>query len=380
MSAHAALSALGPALRLHRHLVGRYLRDHVLCGPDPGVRFNLRIGRFIKSMAPAFPWGDDLVYMHAQSHWMVANGLLHAMTGEAEFLDLALACGEQVLRRQLPSGGWRYPNPEWRDRVATVEGCYAAIGLLDAYARTGHSRLLYGAVRWYGCLVRDVGFSALGSAAIGRSFNYFAGYDVAVPNNNTLALWMMGRLYRATGDRRFLEHAPPVRDWLRSVQLPAGELPYRVSTRGRRGQVHYLCFQYNAFEFDDLVQYRDDTGDAEVDPLIARLAGFLPRGLGPDGWARHDCAGRAIRTPYYTSALGHALRLATRRGLGDHDRAADRCFQTVRKQLGADGAPAWHSARNHGLFTDRRGYPRYLAILLHHLVREAADPDPAPQA
>ncbi len=40
---------LQAAISLHRYMVGRHWTGHALVGPDPGIRFNYRIGRFVKS-------------------------------------------------------------------------------------------------------------------------------------------------------------------------------------------------------------------------------------------------------------------------------------------------------------------------------------------
>ena len=43
---------LDPAILLHRYLVTNHWIGHTLIGPDSGIRFNYRIGRFIKSALP----------------------------------------------------------------------------------------------------------------------------------------------------------------------------------------------------------------------------------------------------------------------------------------------------------------------------------------
>ena len=38
-------------------------------------------------------------------------------------------------------------------------------------------------------------------------------------------------------------------DFLANSQLPTGELPYIVDGPYEKGRIHYLCYQYNAFQF-----------------------------------------------------------------------------------------------------------------------------------
>jgi hypothetical protein len=58
-------------------------------------------------------------------------------------------------------------------------------------------------------------------------------------------------------------------------------------------------------------------------------------------------------------------------GLGDFRALADRGFQHVLSYQRADGGFQFHSRANYGLLTDRRSYPRYLAMILNHLLCEA---------
>ena len=102
------------------------MRQHwngkALEGPDSGIRFNARIGRFVKSYSRFLPWSDRMIYFQAQAYWIKANWLLADM-GNREAERIALGCTEFVLSQQQPEGFWEYPNPEWKGRIATVEGC-----------------------------------------------------------------------------------------------------------------------------------------------------------------------------------------------------------------------------------------------------------------
>lgn len=67
--------------RLFRYLVARHWNGRLLTGPDPGVRFNARIGRFAKSYLRFYPWSDDLAYMQAQGYWIEDCLEMHELFG-----------------------------------------------------------------------------------------------------------------------------------------------------------------------------------------------------------------------------------------------------------------------------------------------------------
>ncbi len=139
-------------------MVKEHWNEKAIVGPDPGIRFNARIGRFVKSYLSFFPWSDQLVYMQAQGYWILANWLMADLTGNEQCRDLARSCSEHVLAMQRPKGYWEYPNPEWKGRIATVEGSFAALGLLEGYARLQHEPFLAGVKRWYQYLMDGIGF------------------------------------------------------------------------------------------------------------------------------------------------------------------------------------------------------------------------------
>ncbi len=370
----AANDLLQVAERQHRHLLRRHWNGQSLVGPDPGIRFNARIGRFLKSYLDFLPWSDDLIYMQAQGYWILDNWLMRDLLGEAQYERLALACSEYVLAAQCPGGYWDYPNPEWRGRIATVEGCFAALGLLESYARSGHAPFLGGARQWYRYLVDGIGFRRQPQDGM-LAVNYFAhnsgGFGGGVPNNSTLALWTLAKLAKVTADDQYLTMAPGMVAWLNHVQLPSGELPYAVGGPGRPDRPHFLCYQYNAFEFLDLVHYYRLTQDRGAWRMMERLARYLATALTPRGAARYDCTHELPEIPYYTAALGAALSRATALGLGDFRSEGECAYRRVLSQLGPDGPPRSFSRGDHGWLADRRSYPRSLSMILHHLLLEA---------
>lgn len=361
------------ARRLDRYLRENHLQGGLLVGPDPGVRFNARIYRFFKSYLRAMPWGDDLVYMQAQKYWIEATLACSAVdvVSEETAGDGIRRTALAVAERQQPAGHWVYPNPEWSGRVATVEGNYAAIGLLLAHGVTADERFLDAARRWHDCAVRDIGFQQVGDTL---AINYFANRPGGrIPNNAASTVRAFAMLGEATGDARFLERVPPMIRFMADVQLTSGELPYGVAGEGTASdRVHFLCQQYNAFQFMNIVDYRRISGDSQADDLLARLAAFLEDSLFGDGRARYDCSRDAPEVLYYSVACARALSVAARLGLVAHSERVDIAFRRVLSAQQQNGSFPY-SRRNHGVLQDVRPYPRYLAMILAFLAQEAMD-------
>lgn len=357
------------AKRLYRYLVATHWRDPVLTGPDPGIRFNSRIYRFVKSYTRFVPWRDNLVYAQAQKYWIDASwrALDVGLTGSDQAAAIAAACAGYLRDAQQPEGYWSYPNPEWKGRIATVEGNYASIGMLLTYARTEEDELLSAAKRWYEYAVNHIGFQKRGDLL---AINYFG--NVAgdrVPNNSASAVRAFAMTAAASGDDTYLEHCRPMVRFMAATQRESGELPYAVIgvTGGER--IHFLCYQYNAFEFLNIADYHALTGDEEAMPLLKRLAGYLGDGITPAGAARYHCDSDDPEVVYYTAAVGAALSRAHDLGFGDHQRMADRALMRVLSQQRPDGSFPY-SLRNHRWLSDQRSYPRYLSMILTHLLME----------
>jgi hypothetical protein len=360
-------AGISAAKRLFAHLESRHLSsDCALVGPDPGVSLNLRFTRFLKSYTRALPWRDRLYYLQAQAYWIIDNIELFKLTGDARYGDLAVRCAQVVAERQRPEGYWDYPQAEWKGRVATVEGCFGALGLLEAFGISRDAKFLEGAKRWHEFMVNQIGFQQAGER--GLAVNYFSNVGRGmVPNNATLALWLEAALSKAMGEERFAEHVTGLIDFLAECQLDTGELPYVVGSEQGAGRVHYLCFQYNAFQFLDLAEYHEVTTDECVLPIMRKLAEFLSQGITVHGDARHDCESNWPRMHYFTAAVTAALSCADYLGLGDYSATAARGCERVYALQRSDGGYDY-SLGDYGFLSDRRSYPRNQAMILRHLL------------
>jgi len=356
------------ALRLHRYIAQKHWDGQAIAGPDPIGKIHWRITRFIRSYLPKLPGDDRYVYLQGQAYWIRGNLALWQHTQDPSYLDCARSCADYVVRSQPADGAWRHPPIRGRKGfISTVEGVWASLGLLAAYQATGHPDYLSAALKWHTVQTNRIGFQQV---ANGLAANYYAHASGIVPNVTTMLIWLTAELHAATGDPTCIQHTAPMVRFIAHSQLDSGELPYAVNERP-----HFMCYQYNAFQFMDLAHYYRLTGDDAIRPGLEKLAAFLSTGLTESGSCRYNCFKTAPRVHYWTAALGAALHQAHQLGLGDYETRSDRAYRYLSSRQRPDGGFDF-SERNYGFLRDRRSYPRYLAMILVHLLeRQEVLPD-----
>ena len=355
---------LDAAERLHAHILRRHYSAGLVHGPDAGIRFNLRLWRFFKSALDFLPWKDDYVFIQSQGYWILANWMLHEATSERRYYDIAIEATEATLLLQQPQGYWIYPLPERKHLIATVEGNWGAIGLLAGHAREPRQDFLAGAVRWYDYLIRSIGFQKHTS---GKAINYFDKPRGKIPNNSVEATWFFLRLWQATGEARFLVHVESMLDFLAAVQLPSGELPYIVEGPYERRRIHYLCYQYNAFQFLKLAWSEALLPDSRTRKILSSLAKFLMKGVTATGASAVDCSHRMPETDYFTAVLAAALNEAAQQKLIENTDLSERCYARVLARQRPDGSFAYTTG-DYAFLRDGRSYPRQQVMTLFHLL------------
>jgi len=359
---------LQAAKQLHGLLASRFWNGAELLGPDPGKRFNRRLWRFVRSYSKFLPWNDSYYYLQAQGYWAISSWHLCDLADVQSAADIATACARGIARRQAPEGYWNYPSSVWAGRISTVEGTWAALGLLASYERAGVEELREGALDWYEFLVNHTGFQR---ADVGMGINYFSNARRGlVPNNSTVVLAFLGELARVLEEEGYLKFCPEMISFLASVQRQSGELPYEIATPLGKERIHYQCNQYNAFQLLDLAIYYQATKDASALPLIHGIQAFLAAGVNADGSTRYACDDNRIRITYHTCAVAAALCVARRLGGADTLDAEDRAYRYVLSNQREDGGFPF-SRGDYYVLQDTRYYPRYLAMILQHLLIKA---------
>jgi hypothetical protein len=360
---------LDAAVKLHGYLLAKHWCNQTLRGPDPGVRLNYRVGRFVKSYIRAIQWRDDYCYIQGQAYWILSNWALYQQLGDTGYRDIALACSRSVLSWQRDDGSWLYPNREWQGRIATAEGTWWSLALLKSYQSSERSEFLSGALRWHGYLKNAIGFQRNGES---WAINYFANRgSLRVTNNSVFVLRFLAELARATNNKTYAEDCPKLLNFIAEVQRPTGELPYAVASGADdRDRSHFQCYQYNAFQILDLLEFHQVVGDSVSLRIASRALEFLRDGVQNDGHARYDCRNYRRRVMYHTAVVAAAFAKATQLGLA-HCRsiAALTCTYMLGAQL--QNGSFWYSRGDYGILRDSRSYPRYLAMILFHLLMVA---------
>ena len=369
-----ATPVLAGARALHAYLATHHLHDGRLAGADQGVRWNIRVGRFVKSYLPALRPRERYWFMQGQAYWACASWALGDLTHEPAYHEAARAATRAIRAAQRPDGAWDYPLPERRHLVATVEGDFGAVALLEGYRYDGEASWLDGARAWHDHVERAIGYQQHQG---GLCVNYFQKPRGLVPNNTCEWIWVLGMLAAATREPRYLERVPRLLTFLEAVQTPSGELPYELAGGSeRRTRRHYLCFQYNAFQCMKLAWYAHDHGDARARALAERVADFLASGVRDHGAVRASCSSKLPEVVYYADAVAMALHTVSVLGWRDHAVLADRAFRWVLSQQRADGSFERFSRGDYLVLSDRNEYPRYLAMTLFHLAERAREPRP----
>ncbi|MFQ3550167.1 MAG: hypothetical protein SNJ70_10505 [Armatimonadota bacterium] len=358
------------ASKLWQNIVDNHLKvDGSIMGPDGGGRWNLRVWRFVRSYLPFLPWrNNDRYLLQGQGYWILANYELYNQTRDKKYYEAVTKCADSILKNQTDEGYWVHDAPGWEGRITTVEGCFAAIGLLRAFDLSKDKKYLDGAVKWYDYMMENIGFQKYNNDENSLSLRYYSNNFASklVPNVSTLGLWISSEMHKATNDDTYLQYNTQMINFLIQCQLHTGELPYAIGKVGEKTRTHYLCYQYHAFELMDLLEYYKNTNDERIIDVIKKVAEYLKNGVRENGDARFACHKKTPTVPYYTAAVSAALLMTTNMGFGNYIEQSlkgyNRLIEVQRKDGGYD-----YSWNNYLIFKDKNSYPRNLAMILYHL-------------
>jgi len=362
--------SLVSALRLYNYIFKNFWNGHAIVGPDPGLMLELRLFRFIESYFPSSNWSNDHYFLQAQGYWIKSNWDLFIITGDINYKKAAVACSKHIIDKQRNNGSWEYPLKEWKKYVSTIEGTWASLGLLETFRQTKESTYLKGALRWYDFLIGRTGFQTYKDSL---AINYFDIPKSMVPNSTTLILPFLAELYEIKKDRKFLAFNDKLIKFIQLCQNSNGELRYSVERE------HYLCFQYNAFEFLDLSRYYEIFHDEIIRVILKNLAKFLSAGVTEIGSIKYDCFQTFPEIIYYSAAVGAALIRAASMGFKCYEKRIARAYNFLFERQRPNGSflfsahdiPYIKKPISRGFLTDKRLYPRQLSYILQHLLIKA---------
>ena len=366
--------SLSSAIRLYNYIFKNFWNEDAITGPDPGINLELRVFRFLKSYCSFLQFSDNHYFLQAQGYCIKSNWDLFEITGNLKYKKTAIACSKNILDKQKDNGSWEYPLKAWKKYVSTVEGTWASLGLLETFKWTKERKYLKGAFRWYDFLIDEIGFQRYRDSL---AVNYFdvpsVWWTSRVPNNTTLVLWFLSELFEATEDSRFLESKDKMIRFVQLSQNSNGELKYAIERE------HYLCYQYNAFEFLDLSYYYRIINDERIWIVLEKLAHFLSTGVTEIGSVKCDCFQTFPEVIYYSGAVGAALITASSMGLKNYRDHIKYAYDFLFDRQRSDGSfpfskhdgPYLRKPASHWFLTDKRSYPRQLSYTLQHLLIKA---------
>jgi uncharacterized protein YyaL (SSP411 family) len=327
----------------------------------------------MKSYLRFIQWKDDLCYMQGQGYWMLGNIRLFELTGDDKYREIAGQCAHAVLEQQRSDGAWDYPNPEWKNRVATAEGVWVTLGLLATYRQTQEQPILDGVLRWHTFMENVTGYQEIDDQV---AVNYFAYREGArIPNNTAFTIRFLAELADVTNDNTYLARCDGMVNFISAVQLSDGKIPYAVEgEKGGEYVENFQSYQYNAFQCLDLMRYHELTGDGKALSVVQNILDFLKTGIGKDGHVYYE-VGKAYRTvTYHTAVTAAAFYQAGQIGMTEYRALAERAYDHVLKRQHRDGSFP-HSFGDYHLLSDQRSYPRYLAMILYHLLHTQSVPE-----
>lgn len=353
------------ALNLHSYLYEKHWDGKTIVGPDPVGKIHWRVTRFVRSYFSCLPYDDQYVYLQGQAYWILGNLLLYEITDKPQYLTIVKQCADQIVKSQPPDGAWLHPPIRGRKGfISTVEGVWASLGLMAAYKNTQETSYLAAAQKWYNFQINQIGFQGVDG---GLAANYYAHSQSVVPNVTTMLLWLTAELYQIRNDDQLLIYMQKMLHFIEYSQLSTGELPYTLPSR-----THFMCYQYNAFQFLDLANFYVLMKDDKVKIIMNRLAHYLSNGVTGHGSCRYNCFKENPEVDYWTAALATALCKASQLGLGQYKLLSEFAFERVLSRQNSNGS-FYFSDKNYYFLRDKRSYPRQQAMIMYFLLLRARE-------
>lgn len=329
-------------------------------GPTLGKRYYYYTIRLLRSYLPVLPREKEILYQ-GLGYWIKSNWKLFDITKNPVYKKDALACSDFIVDSQSKEGNWPYPQRLIKCNINTNNGTWASLGLLESYKRTRNEKYLSSALEWYNLLTNVVGFQKYKDAL---SINYAKPPIKKVPNNTSFNLWFFAELSNLTNDLQYMQYTRKMIRFLEYTQMKNGELMYHTE------KPHYLCFNYNSFEFLDLLEFYKLTNDNTVHSIMQRLIEFVSTGVNKNGSVRFNCFKKHPIIIYYSASVGCALLQATKMDFGDFMDLEREAYEYVLSSQKPDGGFPY-SRKEYAILSDQTAYPFTNAYILYHLLTKA---------
>jgi len=333
-----------------------------MIGPTLGNKYYKYSIRFLRSYLPFISREKEILYQ-GLGYWIKSNWKLFDITENAAYRSVALACSDFILDSQSRDGNWLYPQHLMKCNINTNNGTWASLGLLETYKRTKKEKYIVSALKWYDLLTNVVGFQKFKDSL---AINYANPPTTKVPNNTTFTIWFFAELSNLTNDPKYLQNTKKMIRFLKYAQMKNGEFMYTTE------RPHYLCFNYNSFEFLDLLEFYKLTRDETVHDIIQKLIKFVSTGVNENGSVRFNCFKKHPTIIYYAAAVGCALLKATKMGLGDFWELAEKTYGFVLSNQRSEGGFPF-SRNEFFIFSDQTVYPYVNEYTLYHLLIKAEE-------
>lgn len=158
--------------------------------------------------------------------------LLYQVTGDRTYFKRAEKSARWLVLNQNESGFWDRKSCDGCEGIFTVEGSEAGLALLDMYEYTNDTSYLNSSLRWSGFLLNNVSFQNVSENSIAFEYQYPA-KNWRVVNINALNGLFFLRLWKVTGDEKYLEIGNRSLNFVLDSQFDSGQYPYRYdSLRG----------------------------------------------------------------------------------------------------------------------------------------------------
>jgi hypothetical protein len=101
--------------------------------------------------------------------------------------------------------------------------------------------------------------------------------------------------------------------------------------------------------------------------MISNVLNFLRGGIADDGHVLYECGNHHRQVTYHAAAVAAAFMSAQQLGLVEASETISRIYGYVFQRQKQDGSFP-HSQGEYYLLSDSRNYPRYLSMILYHLL------------